>query len=532
MSKRSLFLMTIFGLVLLLAVLSFLATACSGDDFERTDGDGAEQPSDGDDDDREAEAEPDGEDVIDPGLRLRSEGWLRGDLHMHSKWSDGGDATAMVIAIGEYLENEIFLEAHPEYAGNGLDFISITDHRTADTLTDPDWRSERLILVPGEELGSDGHANLFGITEMVSHDPGNDGTTLDDLLAAIETVHGMGGAFSINHPFTPGDPWPWDTRTHDAVEVWNTKWAMQTSPLPEEYLTEWEASRGPASPLFRRAIQESQDQVLRFYEAMLARGLHVALVGGSDRHVLFMNGFPTTWIKPEGGQSAGVVQGILARHTFVSRTPVAATVEMTINAGDGSAQMGDAVQIPPAGATVTIHVRAGRAAGGLIRLMKGSAVASDEALPEAPLGQVLAEAAIESEDFVFDVADVPVQPGDWIYPMVLEPLYAPSLSDEQKQTVDELAGAAFGMTGEDYGTFAMMFVDLIDLGILLDPSKCDPDAWDLTKLQCLPLVVNGEPTSTFFVPDWVDRALNAVPEEGAPGEWCMGAIGSAVMFVE
>jgi len=53
------------------------------------------------------------EDPVESGLRLRQEGWLRGDLHMHTMWSDGDDGAATTIAIAEYLEDPVFLDAHP-----------------------------------------------------------------------------------------------------------------------------------------------------------------------------------------------------------------------------------------------------------------------------------------------------------------------------------------------------------------------------------------------------------------------------------
>lgn len=511
-----------------------------GDEPDGDPGDGDGDTPDGDltdgdelDGDVTDGDEADGDQVPDPGLRLREEGWLRGDLHMHTKWSDGMDATAMVIAIAEYLENDIFLAAHPEYEGNGLDFISITDHRTVDVLSDPDWVSERLILIPGQEFGSGGHANIFGLTEFVSHDPGGDGVTLDDLLAAIGIVEEAQGVFSINHPMDSGNPWPWDTRTHTGLEICNTRWGMTAAPAKADLLENWENSRGPASPLFRRAVQDEYGQILRFYEAMLARDVHVALVGGSDRHMMFMIGFPTTWIKPAGPGSDGLVEGMRNRHTFVSRAPVAATIELSVQVGDAApAMIGDAVPIPGAGAMATITARVGRAQGGLLRIIHGSPVETDEDLPEAELGVIIAEISIDSPDFVVELEQISVLPGEWIYPMVLEPIYAPGLTDEKKAAVDRIAAATLEIGSENYAAFAGLFLDYIDINLIIDPASCDAESWNPEHLQCLPLIINDAPTSTFYVPDWIDRALNAFPEQEGPALWCMGAIGSAIRFVE
>ncbi len=517
-----------FAVVILFCLFSFLA-GCSDDgtNDENVNGDWDNDVLlDGD----ESEAEI--EETVDPTLRLKDEGWLRGDLHMHSTWSDGSDEAAMVIALGEYLENETFLAAHPEYFGNSLDFISITDHRTVDVLSDPDWTSEKLLLIPGQEFGSVGHANVFGPKEFIDHNPGGDGTSQDDILNAIDSVHEKKGAFSINHPLLPDTPWPWDTRTHDSLEIWNVRWAMSSAPFPEDELNQWEADHGTASPIFKRALQEPYGQILALYEAMLTRGVHVALVGGSDRHMFLLNGFPTTWIKSTEETVDGLVQGILDRHTFVSRGPVAAAVELSISSADAVAQMGDELVVPAEGTNVTITVRISRAQGGLLRLIKGSYVASDEELPSAELGSVLAEKEIESIDQVVELTDIPVLPGEWIYPIVLEPLHAPGLTDEQKATVDELAAAAVKLSGEDYAAFAMMFLDMVDLNLVMKPENCNPAEWMPEMLQCVPLVVNDKPTSTFFVPDYLDRAMNVVLEADGPSEWCMGAVGSAIRFVE
>jgi hypothetical protein len=37
--------------------------------------------------------------------------------------------------------------------------------------------------------------------------------------------------------------------------------------------------------------------------------------------------------------------------------------------------------------------------------------------------------------------------------------------------------------------------------------------------------------TTYFLPDYIDRAFNAMIEDGELTEWCMGAVGSAVRFV-
>jgi len=496
------------------------------DDLEAREDDGLPPPSDAAPELADVPAEV----TVDPGVRLRGDGWLRGDLHMHTTYSDGTASVALTIAYGEYLEDPTFLAFHPEYEGNGLDFLAITDHRTFDAPSDPGWASERLTLIPGEEFGGDGHANLFGIDAFVSHDPGNDGTTTADIDAAVAEVHGQGGAFSPNHPLSEGDAWAWDVRGVDAIELWNTKWGMATKPITTEFLAAWEATHGPASPMFRKAIEQPTQQTLRLYEAMLARGEHAAVVGGSDRHQILLNGFPTTWVLPTGPGVEGVVGGIRARHTFVSRSPVAATIEVSVDAAGTTARMGDAVSIPADGAQAVLTVRVGRATGGLLRLVKGGSVATDQALQAAPLGEVLLEATLEGDDATVVTEPVAVKPGDWIYPIVLQPLHAPGLTAEQQEAVDALLIQVAGSNAEGYGALAQLFVDYLDLRLLAHAEDCDPAAWDATMLQCVPAHVGDEIKPTFFIPDWLDRGLNAFQEADGSVRWSLGAIGSAVRF--
>ena len=78
--------------------------------------------------------------------------WYKGDLHCHSTHSDGDSSVADVIRSAEE---------------RGLDFFVITDHdgsmRGVPThWHDPDYRSERMILLYGVEWTTTmGHANVW-----------------------------------------------------------------------------------------------------------------------------------------------------------------------------------------------------------------------------------------------------------------------------------------------------------------------------------------------------------------------------------
>jgi hypothetical protein len=482
----------------------------------------------------DTELAPDADDDVtippfqDPGVRLREAGWLRGDLHLHTTVQGGDDSVATVLAIAEYLEDPVFLAAHPEYEGNGVDFLAITDHRVASVANDPAFVSDRLVLLSGEEFGGPGHAGLWGITQTVQHDPDGDGATLEDYLAGVESAHSQGGLFGVNHPFLGSIPFPWDVRTHDAVELVNTGWALGSADYTPEELAVWEANNGPASPFFRKGVQHQGGggsmQALVYYEALLARGVHIAVVGGSDRHVLFPVAFPTTWVLADAADPEGVLDGIRERRTFVSRTPASATVELSVTTADGAFGIG--AEATGTG-TVSISARAGRAAGGQLRIVSGHAVGTDDGLDAAILESNVTEVEIVGDDFAYQ-GTLDVLPGDWVYAMVLEPLVAEGLPSDLAQRVPELAQLAASAGVEDYDGLVNIFWDFIDPLTLLSPQDCDPANWDPWMLQCL--VADSEGIGGYYVPDWLSRALNAWTLDGLATEWSVGAVSSAIVF--
>lgn len=465
-------------------------------------------------------------------LTTPADGWLRGDLHVHTEHSDGWDTVATVIDLAEYLEWPAFLEHHPEYTGSGLDFIALSDHRTVSQNYDPDFVSDRLVLIPSEEFGSSGHANTPGVTEFVDHDPDDDGVTVEDIQAGIEHAHEQGALFSPNHPFSPGIMFPWDVHGFDTIEVWNSGWALASPPTTQDDLDNWEASRGQASDIYRRAVQDeglgADGQTLVWYEALLSRGVHVGLVGGGDRHAIVLPGFATTYVQAATTDVQGLVDGMRDRHTYVTRTPASAQLLGTITVGDATYQWGDQVPVPAAGAKVTIELRVARAEQGLAMLVGGGAVDSDEALQTATLGQVLVEENIDSQDHTL-VYDLTAVPGDWVYPKVLEPLFAPGITEEQQQTVLSAATMA-AESGDDAINIATAVAPLLDTDLLASPDDCDPEDWQPDMMQCS--LADMEGLASFFIPDMLDRSMNAWLEDGQVTEWCMGAVGSAVLFVE
>jgi hypothetical protein len=469
-------------------------------------------------------------------LLSAADGWLVGDLHAHTSYSsDGFDSVASQIAMAEALEDPAFLEAHPEYQGHGLDFLAFTDHNNVDAAFDPDFSSERLVLLPGAEWNfSIAEANLHGLEQGITVDAEGDGLDGDDVRAAVDTVHGLGVNFSINHPMAANYPFAWDVRTHDSLEVWNAGWALSVPPADATTLADWEATRGEASPFWRRAIQahalHAGGEALVLYEAMLARGVHVAVVGGSDRHILFLPGFPATRVLVEGSEPdlEAVLAGVRSRHSFVSRGPAGPQVLLEVAGLAGTGLMGDQVAVS-SGETVSVDIGTARAPAGELRLIRGGAVASDDVLETATLGQQIASFELSPDGAVEHwTVEIEVQPGDWIYPVIVEPTVPAELEAEHGDALRELARASAAAT-TDFTAISKIAGSLMDTEVLADPSECDPADWEPMMLQCIP--ADTQPPGSFFVPDPLQRAFHAMTVGGEPTGWTMGAIGSAVLFV-
>jgi len=80
-------------------------------------------------------------------------------------------------------------------------------------------------------------------------------------------------------------------------------------------------------------------------------------------------------------------------------------------------------------------------------------------------------------------------------------------------------------------SIGVLFADRItDTEVLTNGSQCDPEDWEAALVQCA--LPDDEGLGTFFLPDWVNRSINVTTENGEITEWCMGAVGSAVRFVE
>jgi hypothetical protein len=110
--------------------------------------------------------------------------WLKGNLHTHTKESDGDSAPA---AVAEW------------YQRNGYDFLVITDHDKVTRIEAPSG----IILIPGEEITDrlakkPIHVNAIGIEAAIA--PRGGSSSAEVISRNVEAVRKGGGVAIVNHP--------------------------------------------------------------------------------------------------------------------------------------------------------------------------------------------------------------------------------------------------------------------------------------------------------------------------------------------
>lgn len=214
-------------------------------------------------------------------------GWLRCDLHSHTRYSDGDSWPEEIRAAA---------------ARAGLDVVGITDHNSAHVGPYPNDGRRPFVLHGVEVTTYQGHWNVWGTKTWHEFREPNRPVT----AAAMQAAADDGGFVSINHPKPFGPPWDYgEDLVNHAIEVWNGPWDRLN----------WIA--------------------LAAWEAQLGRGRHLVAVGGSDTHRLQPEdpaaagplarprlGEPTTWLRVEGEPTvAGLLDALHHGRCFVSHGP-------------------------------------------------------------------------------------------------------------------------------------------------------------------------------------------------------------------
>jgi predicted metal-dependent phosphoesterase TrpH len=176
-----------------------------------------------------------------PRLPLESRDWILVDLHMHTSWSH--DCSIDVDELLDHAEAE------------GLGAIAITDHNVFGGALEAvaKARGRKLIVIPGEEVKTDGQGEVIGLflKEEIPR-----GMSFAETAEAIRT---QGGLVYVPHPFDRLHAIPDPATLHrhlaeiDVFEVYNA----------------------------RLLFEAYNDEALRF-----ARKYNLTAGAGSDAHVL------------------------------------------------------------------------------------------------------------------------------------------------------------------------------------------------------------------------------------------------------
>ena len=224
---------------------------------------------------------------VDPDpLPVAREGWLRGDLHCHTLYSDGDSWPPEMLSAA---------------AETGLDFLGVTDHNNVGhQLAYGPGGNGLPIVLPGIEVTTyGGHWNAWGTDRWWEFREPESKAVERTIRAAAES----GAVVSICHPKPFGPPWEYQgVSGFHAVEVWNGPWAQLNA----------------AS--------------LAFWESLLRRGDRSVALGGSDTHYLHARdlaardadslGTPTTWVQVGDRPTVrAILDALREGRSFVSESP-------------------------------------------------------------------------------------------------------------------------------------------------------------------------------------------------------------------
>lgn len=245
--------------------------------------------------------------------------WLKGDLHVHSRHSEDSSnhPIAAILAFAEAV---------------GMDFLLISDHdnhvsgaTAANTWTDPEFRSDRIVLLYGAEWTTHrGHANPISARPY-------DHQRLYDLRDARDVrIHALkrelGVHLSANHP-AGDDAFSMSYDMVDSLEVWNS--------------VLWARNKGS----------------MMVWDDLLKSGRMITGRGGSDAHhgpvanpdmtnarqreaTANNIGTPITWVLADARSGEAVVAALTKGRVAISANPIAPRVEFSADHdGDGTADM-------------------------------------------------------------------------------------------------------------------------------------------------------------------------------------------------
>jgi predicted metal-dependent phosphoesterase TrpH len=254
----------------------------------------------------------------------RGRDWYRGDCHVHSERSYGGELTPEQLAAGA--------------RAIGLDFIATTEHNTSDT--HGAWgplAGDDLLVILGQEVTTQtGHWLALGI------DPGQVvewryGTRDDAVDRYLDQVHQAGGLCVAAHPHAPYPSgvfmYPFDR--FDVVEAWNGLWTSDRA---------WNANNEAALAEWGRGLA-----------ADIHAGRWRPAMGNSDAHLEGQIGLPHTVVLAEELSTDTILAGIRAGRSWIAESAVI-ELSLTVSAADRSVGIAERLKTCDEPAVVRVEV--------------------------------------------------------------------------------------------------------------------------------------------------------------------------------
>lgn len=281
-------------------------------------------------------------------------GWLEGDLHVHDDHSSDGSLPRQVseqtlpgnVSVADQI---LIAEAR------GFDFLPLTDHRSYDQHYDPRWRSDALLLIPGEEANGAPHATVHGTVDTIvqgAEVPGSPERRV--LQQSIWDAHAQGADWCTAHPDdgelnddgTPNDYA--DAVGVDCVEVWN------------------------------KASDAGLE--IAYAENRWNAGFRFGVAGASDNHFKELwpiagPGQPRSGVHTATLSERSIVRALRTGRSRVRADAFAATVEFRADVGGRSFLAGDEI-VAPVGTEVTLGIAVSQALGDTVRVYKSPGVAA------------------------------------------------------------------------------------------------------------------------------------------------------------
>ncbi|MDX2647685.1 CehA/McbA family metallohydrolase [Streptomyces sp. PA03-1a] len=272
--------------------------------------------------------------------------WLAGDTHVHDDHSSDGSGPRQTshqtlpgnLPVGDQI-------AQGEKAG--LDFMPLTDHRTYDQVWDPQWKSSKLLLLPGEEANGSPHAIVLGNVDVIVDGANPTGSAaFRHVQQSVWDAHAQGAVWSQAHP---------DDGEYTPATGPNANASVQGADLVEVL----NVSTGP-------------DEQVEYAENRWNAGFRFGVAAASDCHFrelwdIDAPGTPTTHVFAAKRSVLGILDGFRSGRTTVAQNTAGPflTIEADVD-GDGvfEAIGGDEVVVAdrklPKKATLRVNVRGGK----------------------------------------------------------------------------------------------------------------------------------------------------------------------------